>query len=127
MAEVTASITVRYAVDGCRIATEWSWSPVTPYLLTVVFVEGDERVRWEFARDLLAAGLKGEAGEADVQIRALATGEVTIRLNSPDGTAMYIASGRPLTNFLRRTITAVPRAREHVDVDSVLAKILAGA
>jgi hypothetical protein len=127
MAEITASVTVRYASDWSRIDTEWSWNPETPYLLTVVLIEGDVRVRWEFARDLLADGLEGEAGEADVQIRARATGEVSIRLESPDGTATYLAPGRALTKFLRRTITAVPRAREHVDVDSVLAKILAGA
>lgn len=124
---ITDDIMVRCRADTHPVKTVWQWERSTPYLLTVLFVENGEVVPWEFDRDLLADGLKGEAGEADVQIRRHSDKEISIRLESHEGAATYYAPRDVLAKFLARTTRSVPRSREHVDVDAALAKILAGA
>lgn len=125
MAEITASLRLRYLKDGEPVDTEWVWVSDTPYLVTVVFTDGQRRVPWDFARELLAEGLRDEAGIADVQIRRHGSTEVTIRLHSPAGCATYVARRKPLVKFLAQTMGRVPRSRESVDVDSALVKLLA--
>jgi hypothetical protein len=124
---ITDDIMVRCRADAHPVKTVWQWERSEPYLLTVLFVDKGEVIPWEFDRDLLADGLKGEAGEGDVQVRRRSDKEVSIRLESHDGTATYDAPSDALTKFLARTTASVPRSREHVDVDAALAKILAGA
>lgn len=85
-------------------------------------------VVWRFARDLLAQGLSGQAGEGDVAVWPSADGQdVTIRLSSPDGTAELTASTPSVARFLDATYCLVAPGAEpaRTDLDAGIASILA--
>jgi hypothetical protein len=101
-----------------------------PYAIRMSFHVGtDEPVEWIFARDLLAVGLEGPAGEGDVQVwptedhgREL----VNIALSSPFGEAHFEAPRSSTANFLTRTyeVVAPGHESEFVDVDAELDELL---
>jgi hypothetical protein len=101
-----------------------------PYAIRMAFHVGtDEPVEWIFARDLLAVGLEGPAGEGDVHVwptedhgREL----VNIALSSPFGEAHFEAPRSSTANFLTRTYEAVAPGHESefVDVDAELDELL---
>ncbi|MGW0765289.1 SsgA family sporulation/cell division regulator [Streptomyces sp. NPDC002676] len=80
-------------------------------------------------RDLLADGLKGSAGYADVRIwSAAGRGDqlMYIALGSSAGTALLEVPVMDLMSFLQNTEALVPRGTEsgHVDWDVELAHLL---
>ena len=101
-----------------------------PYAIRMAFHVGtDEPVEWIFARDLLAVGLEGPAGEGDVQVwpadehgREL----LNIALSSPFGEAHFEAPAEAIANFLDRTFRIVPMGRESqaIDIDAELNGLL---
>ena len=89
----------------------------------------DEPVEWIFARDLLAVGIEGPAGEGDVQVwpsdqygREL----LNLALSSPFGEAHFEAPRSSTAAFLSRTYELIaPGAEsEFIDVDSELDELL---
>lgn len=86
----------------------------------------DEMVSWVFARSLLARGLHMMSGIGDVSIwpRDDKT-RLVIALDSPDGSATLEVPWDPVYRFFEETCDAIPLGGERVDVDAVLAKILA--
>src|ERR1700693_1846704 len=66
-----------------------------PYAVRMAFHVGtDEPVEWIFARELLAAGLKAQAGEGDVKVWPEGQGGadiLNIALSSPFGEAHFEA------------------------------------
>jgi Streptomyces sporulation and cell division protein, SsgA len=106
------------------------YSADDPYAIRMAFHVGtDEPVEWIFARDLLAVGLEGPAGEGDVQVwptddhgREL----LNIALSSPFGEAHFEAPRTSTANFLSRTyeVIAPGHEGEFVDVDSELDELL---
>jgi hypothetical protein len=89
----------------------------------------DEPVEWIFARDLLAVGLEGPAGEGDVHVwpesdhgREL----LNIALSSPFGEAHFEAPRSSLAAFLSRTYEVIAPGDEsdHIDVDAELDELL---
>jgi hypothetical protein len=106
------------------------YSADDPYAIRMAFHVGtDEPVEWIFARDLLAVGLEGPAGEGDVHVwptedhgREL----VNIALSSPFGEAHFEAPRSSTANFLTRTYEAVAPGHESefVDVDAELDELL---
>ncbi|AOR31629.1 hypothetical protein BFF78_11720 [Streptomyces fodineus] len=106
------------------------YEPTDPYVVRAVFfVDCDEPVEWILGRELLADGLKGSAGYADVRIWS-ATGRgdqsMYIALGSSAGTALLEVPVRDLTSFLQNTEALVPRGTEsgHIDWDVELAHLL---
>ena len=101
-----------------------------PYAIRMAFHVGtDEPVEWIFARDLLAVGLEGPAGEGDVQVwpadehgREL----LNIALSSPFGEAHFEAPAEAIANFLDRTFRIVPMGKESqaIDIDAELNGLL---
>jgi len=81
----------------------------------------DYPVEWIFARDLLAAGLSGPAGEGDVRLWPSVEPDrsvLNISLSSPYGQAQFEAPLAALTRFLLRTFEVVPEGREEEFIDT---------
>lgn len=101
-----------------------------PYAIKMSFHVGtDEPVEWIFARELLAAGLEGRAGDGDVKVWPddIAAGDVlNIALSSPFGEAHFEAPLSATAEFLRSTYRIIPAGSESdfIDVDSELDELL---
>ncbi|MET7893551.1 SsgA family sporulation/cell division regulator [Streptomyces mirabilis] len=106
------------------------WEPTDPYVVhAVFFADCDEPVEWLLGRDLLADGLEGSAGYADVRIwPAVGRGDqsIYIVLGSSAGTALLEVPVQDVTSFLQDTEALVPRGTEsgHIDWDAELAHLL---
>ena len=106
------------------------YSAEDPYAIRMAFHVGtDEPVEWIFARDLLAVGLEGPAGEGDVQVWP--TDEqghelLNIALSSPFGEAHFEAPRSSTAAFLSRTyeVIAPGHESEYIDVDGELDDLL---
>jgi sporulation and cell division protein SsgA len=101
-----------------------------PYAVRMAFHVGtDEPVEWIFARELLAAGLEGPAGEGDVQIWPEDTEGsdiLNIALSSPFGEARFAAPLAATADFMKSTYQIIPAAAEtdFIDVDAELDELL---
>ena len=102
-----------------------------PFAVHLRFTTGPARdVRWVFARELLADGLLGPAGDGDVRVWP---GEdptrdvVVVELSSPTGHARFEASATAVAAFLDRSYVLVAPGCEsaHVDLDAALGALLA--
>ena len=106
------------------------YSAEDPYAIRMAFHVGmDEPVEWIFARNLLAVGLEGPAGEGDVQVWPGADhGEAVLNLalSSPFGEAHFEAPRSATAEFLRRTYEVISAGREgdFIDLDSELDELL---
>src|ERR1035438_6007666 len=92
------------------------YSGSDPYATRMAFHVGtDEPVEWIFARDLLAAGLDGPAGEGDVRVwPAEDDGQavLNIALSSPFGHAHFEAPLIATAAFLSRTFQVIAAGQE---------------
>lgn len=103
-----------------------------PYAIHVTFRTGpgeEGRIEWLFARQLLAAGLTGAAGDGDVRIWPSADsvdGPIFLELCSPSGQALFEAPRAKLVEFLFRTYELVPPGQENefLDLDAELALLM---
>ena len=101
-----------------------------PYAIRMAFHVGtDDPVEWIFARDLLAEGLDGTAGDGDVRVwpsTAAHRDVLNLALSSPFGQAHFEAPLTALTGFLLRTFEVVPAGREgeFIDIEGELNDML---
>ncbi|MGW3247996.1 SsgA family sporulation/cell division regulator [Streptomyces sp. NPDC001070] len=97
------------------------YEPTDPYVVRAAFfADSDEPVEWVLGRDLLADGLKGSAGYADVRIwPAVCPGDqaMHIALGSSEGTALLEVPVQDVRTFLENTEALVPRGTEHEHID----------
>ena len=106
------------------------YDPADPFAVTVTFVTVEGDVVWTFARDLLARGLTGPAGEGDVHIWPCVDADggatVIIELCSPDGELVAQARTRDIYQFLGRSLAAVPAGTEtdRIDLDQLIDQLL---
>jgi hypothetical protein len=110
------------------------YSSEDPYAIRVSFPDRDGApFEWIFARDLLTTGIQERAGLGDVMVWPSADSEggardrvLNIELSSPFGQAHLEASGRRITDFLRRTYQIIPAGEEseHIDIDAELNDLL---
>ncbi|MBC9724296.1 SsgA family sporulation/cell division regulator [Streptomyces sp. TRM68367] len=91
-------------------------------------LEGVE-VCWTFARDLLAAGLKGPEGHGDVRVRPYGYGRTVLEFHAPEGTAVVHVRSSEVRRFLESTSELVPAGLEHLqlDLDHGLAELMRDA
>ncbi|TKV60297.1 SsgA family sporulation/cell division regulator [Nakamurella flava] len=84
-------------------------------------IDQNPAVCWTFGRDLLLIGAQMPSGNGDVQVYPTHDG-VIVELHAGDVVAKLLAFGPDLTEFLRRTTTAVPMGSEHLhyDIDAEL-------
>jgi hypothetical protein len=91
-------------------------------------LEGVE-VCWTFARELLAAGLRGSEGHGDVRVRPYGYDRTVLEFHAPEGTAVvHIRSGE-VRRFLEATSELVPVGLEHLHLglDHDLAELMGDA
>jgi len=130
---VSAEIALSLVVPHHRpvpLAASLCYSADDPYAIRIAFHLGtDEPVEWIFARDLLAIGLEGPAGEGDAHVWPTedAEGEfLNIALSSPLSDALFETPREPTAAFLTRTYQVIARGREseYVDIDGELDGLL---
>ncbi len=85
-------------------------------------------VVWEFARDLLADGLRGYTGLGDIRIwpgAASHRAHIGVAMSSPHGRMAMWLPRVQVEKFLTRTFRLVPRGREDmgVAVDNTIAML----
>jgi hypothetical protein len=106
------------------------YSAEDPFAIRMSFHVGmDEPVEWIFARDLLADGLEGPAGEGDVQVwptDAHGAGLLNLALSSPFGEAHFEAPLSDTAAFLERTFQLIAAGQEtaYMDMDGELDELL---
>jgi hypothetical protein len=132
-ATVSAELGLSLVVPGhgcVPLVASLHYSVEDPYAVRMAFHVGtDEPVEWIFARDLLAMGLEGPAGEGDIQVwPAGGHGDelLNIALSSPFGEAHFKAPRSLAAVFLSRTYEVIPAGHEtgYVDVDAELDGLL---
>lgn len=96
-----------------------------PFAVTLE-IECEVTIVWTFARDLLLLGshTAKEYGDGDVRICTHPTGVVSVLLSSPDGELRLSLPGEPVRHFLRRSLTAIPRGTEYVDLDALVERLV---
>ncbi|SDM79821.1 SsgA family sporulation/cell division regulator [Allokutzneria albata] len=108
------------------VEVELAYSTRDPYAIRMLFnpVRG-KSVEWLLARDLLADGLLGEAGEGDVRLWPIAgpMNLVEIEFSTPAGQARFGADAEVLADFLNDSYLLVPSGEEALwfDFDQELA------
>jgi hypothetical protein len=106
------------------------YSADDPYAIRMAFhVGADEPVEWIFARELLSAGLRGPAGEGDVQVwpsEQDGAQVLNLALSSPFGEAHFEAPRAATAEFLKRTFDLIAPGREghFLDLDTELDELL---
>ncbi|MEY6565289.1 SsgA family sporulation/cell division regulator [Streptomyces sp. PGLac3x] len=154
---IQQSVEAQLVAAAPRMATipaRLRYDRTEPFAVTMTFparstLEGVE-VTWSFARDLLTAGLTGEAGMGDggrgarrgalvpaggpPGVRGGGAGgggrpgedQVVMEFHAPEGTAVVRVRAEELRRFAARTIALVPPGREylHLDLDRDLALLI---
>lgn len=106
------------------------YDPADPYAVHVVFQGGPAgEVSWSFARQLLMDGLREPAGMGDVRAwpwQGVDGPVIALALSSPDGHALFELPRGVLSDFVTRTLVAVPFGTEdrHLDLDAAVAALL---
>ncbi|MDF4251165.1 SsgA family sporulation/cell division regulator [Streptomyces sp. WMMB303] len=103
-----------------------------PLAVRIVFpaeisLDGAE-VAWAFSRDLLAEGLRGAAGEGDVQVRPGGRERTVVELHAGEGVAVLDFRTCDLERFLRHSYELVPAGAERalLDLEEGFAALLRG-
>lgn len=115
---------------GELIPSTWVFDPLAPFEVVTWFGTEDAGAEWTFSRELLVEGLDGPAGVGDVRLWPSRT-QVLLELSGvndrggPQQVA-YRLSRASLRAFLGVTFTLVPAGCEDVDLDGVVAQLLAG-
>ncbi|WP_149551927.1 SsgA family sporulation/cell division regulator [Streptomyces marokkonensis] len=91
-------------------------------------LEGVE-VCWTFARELLAAGLRGPEGHGDVRVRPYGYDRTVLEFHAPEGTAVVHVRSGEVRRFLEATSELVPAGLEllQLDLDHGLAELMRDA
>lgn len=112
-------ITSHLRVDALDLVLEaqltLSYTTKDPLAVTLTFPPpAAERAptTWVFARDLLASGLQGQAGEGDVVIRPVGHHRVLVALTSPGGRVWGELERAPVEAFVREAYALLPAPEE---------------
>ncbi|MFG3281798.1 SsgA family sporulation/cell division regulator [Streptomyces sp. NPDC048111] len=109
------------------------YDPEDPFAVHMTFpapatLEGTE-VSWEFARELLEAGIDAAAGVGDVRVRPYGYDRTVLEFHAREGVAMVHIRTVELRRFLQRAQLLVPTGLEHqhLDLDRNLTALLRDA
>lgn len=103
-----------------------SWSTRTPCEVAILF-RVKNHPTWVLARQLLADGLTGRAGEGDVIIGpAWCRDVIELTLDAPSGYAKFLMERADVTRFLDATGKLIPAGAETLEItDRALRKLSA--
>ena len=129
---LTQQLSVRCLTPGPprAIEAEFRYDADDPFAVSLTFHLGDDVLRWELARSLLAEGLTDPAGQGDVSLWPHVTDAgravVVLSLWSPYAELVGEVGLNQLYRFLTRSLVLVPLGTEAewLDVDGVVAELL---
>lgn len=113
------------------LAAEFTYNPLDPFAVSILFHSDPSPVRWTFSRDLLIEGLYEPSGDGDVHVWPClspnGTAIVVLDLCSPGGEVMLQIQTRDLHEFINQMTSRVPLGAEseYFDVDAALKTLLA--
>ncbi|KJK43992.1 hypothetical protein UK23_31075 [Lentzea aerocolonigenes] len=114
-------------VSRC-VRVDLGYDALDPYAVSLVFHPVSGPVRWLVARDVLIGGLLEPCGEGDLTVRPSADTllRLEIRLTTPGGSALFVASALEIAAFVDRTLALVPPGEEDMGgaVEEALAQLL---
>ncbi|MFI5669792.1 SsgA family sporulation/cell division regulator [Streptomyces sp. NPDC051704] len=135
MSFTSALITVHLEAEGGRLPllVRFWYDAEDPYAVRASFLNGTTVLaRWHFERQMLADGLDRPVGEGDVTFRphrAAGVDELRMDLKGLAGErqadAVLFVEARALTAFLHQTYAVTGAGEEFLDVDKLLAELLA--
>ncbi|MFD3795337.1 SsgA family sporulation/cell division regulator [Streptomyces californicus] len=130
---IEQSVQARMVASAPRMETLpalLSYDRAYPFAVRMVFpgpatLEGTE-VSWEFARELLTAGMDDPAGQGDVRVRPFGYDRTVLEFHAPEGIAMVHVRTEELRRFIQRAQELVPAGEEHLylDLDQGLTDLL---
>jgi Streptomyces sporulation and cell division protein, SsgA len=111
---------IRGESDAETVEVQMRYDPVDPLAVSLRVHGRDGEDTWVFGRDLLADGLRSmvPVGEGSVQVQATS---VLTEVSRADGNGTVTVLRLPWWNtreFIRLSLSEVPRGREVCDVDS---------
>ncbi|MFE2547526.1 SsgA family sporulation/cell division regulator [Streptomyces sp. NPDC059355] len=136
MSFTSALITVHLDAEWGRLPllARFSYDAADPYAVQAEFLNGPTVLaRWHFDRQMLADGFHRTVGEGDVTFcphrAAAGVEELRVALRGlageRQGDAVLFVEARALTDFLHRTYAVTGAGEEFLDVDKLLAELLA--
>ncbi|MFF8828407.1 SsgA family sporulation/cell division regulator [Streptomyces sp. NPDC015131] len=133
---IEQAVQVRLVASAPRtddVAATLRYDRRNPYAVQMAFparatLEGVD-VAWEFARELLAAGVDEPAGLGDVRVRPYGYDRTVVEFHALEGVAVVHVRTSEVRRFLRRALHLVPEGREHefLDLDQDLTELLRDA
>ena len=129
---LTQQLSVRCLAPGPprEIEAEFRYDADDPFAVALSFDLGDDVLRWDLARSVLARGMTDPSGEGDVCLWPNVTEEgravVVLSLFSTYGELVGEVRTNQLYRFITRTLALVPLGTESewLDVDGVVAQLL---
>lgn len=129
---LTQQLSVRCIAPGPPrdIDAEFRYDTDDPFAVGLAFDLGDDVLRWDLARSVLARGMTDPSGEGDVCLWPHVTDEgravVVVSLVSADGELVGEVRTNELYRFITRTLALVPLGTESdwLDVDGVVSQLL---
>lgn len=119
-------------LNGCStpVLARLMYRADDPFTVSLAFrVDAGEWVEWDFARELLLAGLAEPAGIGDVRLRPdLSDDELLVlELESPDGYAVVELEIADVARFADATVAIVPPGAEaeRLDLDALITELTA--
>jgi len=113
--------------DDVPVLVEMSYTVRDPYAVGLRF-HSNRVVEWFVARELLAAGLTGPAGDGDVHVRPVPgrAERVLMELRTPDACARLSGCATTLGDFLHQSFLLVAAGSEPrwLDLDALVARLL---
>lgn len=108
-----------------NVAVDFMYDTTDPLAITLQF-HTENPVIWCFARDLLIAGLRSQAGQGDVRVYPIDATRTGIELHSPSGRARFEAPTTALNAFLQETLNAMPQdcSMDEDTLDRTIAQLL---
>lgn len=120
---------VALAPRAARVRATLRYDASDPFAVRMTFPAavtlGGEEVRWTFARELLAGGLREPQGLGDVRVRPYGDDRTGLEFHAPEGIALIVVPTDELRRFLAATLALVPLGLEHLhtDLDEDLARL----
>jgi hypothetical protein len=111
---------LRYWLDGVEEKAVFGYDVDEPFSVRLHFLVQGKAIVWEFARDVLTAGLTALSGDGDVKVIPVGQ-NLEIILSSPTGREILVFDRAELVDALAITERMMPSGQETFNFDAELA------
>lgn len=118
--------TINLDSPGFDVMVDFYYHVKSPLSVTVTFTDPENpstSEKWVFARDLLIAGIEGEAGELDVKVRGVDKDFVSITLYPDEVPFEAFLERKQVQAFIDITQMLVPQSEEKIYVPDTVAEL----